>query len=762
MRRGASGALRLAITLLSLGAARTLSAQEIDCDPGDLEVRRLTFVGNRTFSDAELAAGIVTTPSGFLYRTFRIIGEPRCLDPVQLPLDSMRILVYYRNRGFYETTVGLDTTTVAENAIAVTFRITEGEPMIIESLDVTGLEDVPDSARIVRGIPLAAGQRFDQDLIEGAVAYLATALRNSGYPDASALRNHSTNTAAHSASVRLEAVPGTRARIGEIRIVTDTAPGGFTDPLIRRLLGLRVGDLYSAQRLLDAQRFLSQTGAFRHVGIGIVRDTLASTPDSLVTIQIQVIEAELRDVTVGPGWGTLDCVRLQGTFNDRNFFGGARQFELTARISKIGVGHPLDGAKDLCVKDVQEDPYSDTLNYRVTATLRQPGLFGLGPRNVPSITAYSERRSEYQAYLRSVPVGAVATMTAELRRNLSAALAYQLEYGRTDAEPAIYCAIFNICGQEERARVREAQRLAVASVTLSRDRQPAFGSGSSLRFDFRHASDAILSDPTLEFNTLVGDARRFWTFDNGVEIAARFNAGVVLGSRLSLEELTVSDYVPPQERLYAGGPNSVRGFAFNLLGPIAYVVDSFATVQEGGVTYFRAVQGDSTVTDPDAPVVRNWRAVPTGGNALAVANVEVRLPSPVLPRLLRYALFVDAGEVCNFELKQSTGGCTLADVRFTPGAGIRLASPVGPIRVDVAYNGYDRLTGVAYHTFSGDGDGAAAPLYCVSPGNTRAVDLGPDPPTQDETGTCGATWRPPQPRNFFQRLTFQFSIGEAF
>ncbi len=744
--------MRLAVSLLILAAARSLPAQEIDCDPGDLEVRQLDFVGNRTFSDAELSAGIVTTPSGTLYRYLRVFGSRRCLDPVQLPLDSMRLLVYYRNRGFYETRVGLDTASVADSAIAVTFTITEGLPVLIDTLRVTGLDGVPDSGRIMRGLPLALGQRYDQDVISAVRRYIANSLQNAGYPTAEVLLNTGLTYESRSARVDLNAIPGVRSRIGAVRILVDSGNRrDIEDPVIRRLIGLRVGELYSAQRLLDASRFLFQTGAFRHVSVTLAQDgSTVSGIDSLVTVQVQVIEGTLRDVRLGLGWGTLDCVRVQGTANDRNFFGGARQLELTGRISKIGRGHPLDGAEDLCTEAVKEDIYSDTLNYRVSGTLRQPGLFGLGPRNVPSLTGYSERRSEYLAYLRSVPVGGVATITRELRPNLNAALSYQLEYGRTDAQPAIYCALFNICGPEERARVRESQRLAVASLALSSDRQPPRGSGTSLRLDFRHASSAIYSDRSLEFNTLLGDARRFWTFENGVEIAARANAGVVLGRRISLDELTVSDYVPPQERLYAGGPNSVRGFAFNQLGPIAYVVERFDTIVDGGVTYYRARQGDD-----------EFRAVPAGGNALAVANLELRLPSPIFRQLIRYALFADAGEVCNFELRQAPGGCTLKAVRFTPGAGIRVASPVGPLRVDIAYNMYERPEGVAYHSFRGDVDGVTAPLYCVSPDNTRPITPG-DPPTQAETGECGATWEPPQPRGFFQRLTFQFSIGEAF
>jgi outer membrane protein insertion porin family/translocation and assembly module TamA len=761
MPRGAViGALRLACVLLF--AARTGLAQEIDCDPGDTEVRRLSFTGNRTFSDSRLADQIATTPSGTLYRYARFIGTKHCLDPVHLPLDSIRLLRFYQDRGFYDAVVDLDTTTVADHVIAVHFRITEGQPMRIDTLSVLGLEGLPDSARIRRGLPIARGQRFDKEALAGALSYITTSLRNSGYPDADVFRGYDTYYDQHIASVQLTVVPGVRARIGSVRIVVNGDTSGATqridDPVIRRLLGFEPGDLYSAQKLVEARRYLFQTGAYRHVEIGIVADSARPVSDSLVTVDVVLHEGPMRDVRVGIGWGTLDCVRVQGTTTDRNFIGGARQLELSARVSKIGNGYPLDGASALCTNTVRKDLYSDTLNYRLSATLRQPGLFGLGPRNIPSLTGYSEQRSEYRAYFRSVPIGGVAALTRDLGPGLSLALAYQLEYGRTDAQPAIYCALFNLCGAAERARVREKQPLAVASIGFSRDRTAsATTGGSSIRLDLRHASKAILSDPTLQFNTLIGDARRYWSIGNRAEIAARFYGGAVVGNRISLRGGTdglvrsVSEYVPPQERLYAGGPNSVRGFRFNELGPLVYVVDRFDSAFVGGQKYYRA---DSTTQD------LQWRAVPTGGNTLLVANLEARLPSPFLSDLISYAVFVDAGRVWNRDRSSTVAG-GFREIRVTPGGGIRVGSPVGPIRVDIGYNPYKRSPGVAYNAFRGEGDATSAPLYCVSPDNTRPIQDG-TPPVQVEVGPCSPTFVPKQPTSWVKRLTFNFSIGPAF
>jgi outer membrane protein assembly factor BamA len=73
----------------------------------------------------------------------------------------------------------------------------------------------------------------------------------------------------------------------------------------------------------------------------------------------------------------------------------------------------------------------------------------------------------------------------------------------------------------------------------------------------------------------------------------------------------------------------------------------------------------------------------TGGNSIVVANVELRVPSPFLGDRLRFAVFADGGTV--WERGGSGPGSTVA-FRVTPGGGIRFVTPLGPVRVDAAYN----------------------------------------------------------------------------
>jgi outer membrane protein assembly factor BamA len=177
-------------------------------------------------------------------------------------------------------------------------------------------------------------------------------------------------------------------------------------------------------------------------------------------------------------------------------------------------------------------------------------------------------------------------------------------------------------------------------------------------------------------------------------------------------------FVPPEERFYAGGPSTVRGFGRNELGPVVYVADSLRV---------DAVSGDTT------PV--GLRTSPVGSYGIALANAELRFPSPVWSSRLRLAAFVDVGRLWD----QTDAGLVSAGFRVTPGVGVRILTPLGPLRVDVAYNDYPRLAGPLYVTVPASGT------------HLGRLDL--------VTARYGG---PPRRQSFLGRLQVHFSVGEAF
>jgi len=141
----------------------------------------------------------------------------------------------------------------------------------------------------------------------------------------------------------------------------------------------------------------------------------------------------------------------------------------------------------------------------------------------------------------------------------------------------------------------------------------------------------ILSFDSTFFNTGV-DVRRYFDPFGGTIVAAKLKTSLIFPIG--------AGNVPLEERLYSGGATSVRGFPRSSLGPV------------------------------DA------NGIATGGNTLLEASLEFRIP---VAGILGLVGFCDAGNVW-----QEPATYRISELRYAAGAGVRLKTPVGPVRFDVA------------------------------------------------------------------------------
>lgn len=743
-----------AAALLAACAALPTNAngQDLRCSAGDIEVRGLDFNGNREFADAELANAIVTTPSAWARRFLDLpFSARRCLNEREFGNDRLRLILFYRRRGFPRVTVDTARIPAGRGGARVEFRISEGPQTVLRSLTIQGLDSLPNADEITAGIPIASGQRFDRTKIDAAIDLMTRRLRNSGYPGVSAHNQFATTDSGLVAFDTLTVDPGRLTRFGGVTIAVTPAPNKkrhIGDGTVQRIVGIDSGTIFREQALVDAQRALYQTDAYTHVAIAL--DSAGGTragADSIAPLDISLAENTMHAARLGAGYGTLDCFRATGELDDYNFLSGARHLRVQGRVSKIGIGRPLDGAADLCPQ-AKSDPYSDQLNYYLGATLSQPAFFGL--HTVPTLTAYTSRVSEYKVYVRTTSIGGVASLQYQKWQRTPITFGYTMDFGRTESQPALFCAVFNLCTAEERDRVQKNQRLAVVNAVVLHDATDdavAPTTGSLARFEIRHASPLVLSDSGLQFNTLLGEISHYIPVGGGNVLAMRLRGGIVFSGTFRSN----AGFIPPQERLYAGGPSSVRGFAQNELGAVTYIAPSYETVVvDSGDrvrTYYRYL-GKS----------KPRRVVPVGGNSLVVGNLELRLRSPVLPDVLQFGVFVDAGDVWNRGGSSTFGGFGL---KVTPGVQMAALTPVGPVRIVIGYNPYQQPAGPLYFE-STDNNGA---LPCVAPGNTLNVtidDSDPDNPRPVQSpGVCSG-YKPPPSKSFGSRLTFGLAIGQAF
>ena len=657
------------------GGAVSLQAQQSPVDLGPV-VRNVGFDGNRAYDDEQLSVVIATTQSAYFARAWWLrwagLGEKRHLDEIELRRDVLRLTAYYREGGFLE--VKVDTLVQrGEGFVNVRFKVEEGPPVVVDTFAIEGLEGLGERDRkeLTRDLPLERGDPFDRRAMLATADTLVARLHDLAFPSAQLYRGFTVDRARRKAVIQFSIEPGPAATVGAATIVglkeVDTS-------LVRRLLIAQPGQPFAQRDLYESQRLLYRTELFSYASVE-VDTTQFANGNTVVPIGVRIREGKFRRVRAAAGYGTNDCFRGGAAWTARNWLGGGRIFEVSARASKIGVGDPANwGLENSVCPELQHDPIgSSLLNYNTTVSVRRPAF--LSPFNTVTGALFAERRSEWQVYLREEQGGSFS-VRRETPKRVPVTGTYRLAWGKTTAPAITFCAYFNACTTEDIEALRQRRRLATlaALVTVPRANDPLDPSrGYNLSFEWAWSDRIIGSDPLTEFTRLQADASWYRPLSRNTVLAWRIRGGVLWSPPATFDSGTVS-FVPPDQRFYVGGPNDVRGYDRNELGPVVYTIpDEF--VSGGEVT--------------DTSRVERF---PSGGNTFGVGNVELRVPSPVWSSRVRFAFFADAGVLW----QRDQADLAPPVIRVTPGAGIRIATPLGPARVDVGYNPYDRASGPLY------------------------------------------------------------------
>ena len=269
-----------------------------------------------------------------------------------------------------------------------------------------------------------------------------------------------------------------------------------------------------------------------------------------------------------------------------------------------------------------------------------------------------------------------------------------------------------------------------------------------MRSEFRAGLTSDSASNIIYFYRGTFEGAGYTPFFGGV-IAARIQLARVFAPGAPV--VNGSPLIPQQERLFAGGQNSVRGFNQNLLGPLVYAFTNATKIVPDTTPDGKVFQTVKAGQSPDV-------AVPRGGTALAVSNLEYRRRVSWPTNKLQVAIFADAGTI----FESADQKFEWRNVRITPGFGARLDTPLGPFRVDLGYNPYEQVQGRALF-FTGNSTSAdqvtVGTIQCVSPGNTNFLANGAAPTL--DLSKCPATYRP-LTGGVLSRFVFHFSLGQAF
>jgi outer membrane protein insertion porin family len=649
-----------------------------------INVASLEFAGANSVSKDDLKRIVFTRTSSCrlvliaplckLSRSQLFIDRRRT-TPAALGEDITKLRVYYWQRGFREAQV--DTVLVpAKHGAAVTFRIVEGEPTRIGTLDVALHAPVLSARELTDAVVVRAGEPLDLIALDTTLNRLRDAVWNKGYGDVRVDTTVPRPDASHVVPVRIDVDPRWITRVGRVEFEGNRA---LTDATLRRGVLLRPGTLYTRDAVLESQRRLFQQPL-------IARAVVVTPPagDSVKTITVAVAEQQPRHVEATLGFNTIEFGEAALELR-HGALGAGRWLRLNGSVGNL-LAEQLNG-RGIFQQVIPENPGFDTdpfirPAYEASLTLTQPWI--RGARTSAALRAFANRR-----VLTGVAVDESAGGSVGIVRDLAPktpiGINYRLESTRVQAGAVYFCAGYGVCDAGTIQALSSRQRLAPIGASGWIDRSDDLDSptrGYTALLDVEHASQATGS--TFEHNRVMTDASYYKPFGSASTygavsppkvLALHVRAGMVRpfdSDRAALGVSTPGEGIAhPRTLFYAGGMQSVRGFAENELGPRVLQVRS-GSLLAAGCTVVSIASG---VCDPSGVPNDQLFPTPTGGSTLIEGNVELRVP---LLKALSGVAFVDAAHV------GTSGLATVGHAKgaVTPGIGFRYRSPLGVIRLD--------------------------------------------------------------------------------
>jgi outer membrane protein assembly factor BamA len=700
-------------------------------DPRDsMDVASLTFDGAKAVSTSDLKLVIFTRTSSCRL----ILFAPVCkLTPNLLFTDRRRttrdalgeditsLRVYYWRRGYREAQV--DTVLApAKRGVAVTFRIVEGEPTRVGTLTVTQRAPVLSPAELAGAVALREGEPLSLVALDSTLARLKVAVWNHGYGDVRIDTIIPAAATGHVVPVTIDVDPRWITRVG---VVDFDGNHALSDATLRRALLLQPGALYTHDAVLESERRLFQSPA-------IARALVVTPPagDSVKRISVAVTETSPHHASVTLGFNTIEFGQAAVDLRD-NVLGAGRWLALRAAAGNL-LGEQLNGHGIFRQAIPDGAPDASVFlqpTYQGSLTLTQPWI--AGARTSASVTLFGGRRS-LPGVVVDEDLGATVGVVRELAPRLPVGINYRIESTRLRGGAVYFCAGYGICDDATANALTSRQRLAPVSVSAWIDRADDLEAptrGYTAVLDAEHASGATGS--TFSHERIAADGAFYRAFGSSDVEEDQFPKVLALHGRAGW--VIPHGILHPRARFYAGGMQSVRGFAENELGPQVLQVRR-ASLLAAGCT-------DATITsgacDPSSIPSNEFFTRPTGGTSVLEGSAELRLP---LGSKLGGVVFLDGAYVGTNGLDLPAHGRGA----ITPGAGLRYRSPLGVLRIDLGLRpiGAQSLPVVAAVT---DASGVEHIVRLATEKSYSPIDPNP-----------GAL------RSLARRLVVHFAMGQAF
>ena len=612
---------------------------ELDYGLDERRLRRLEFVGVDFFGEDRLR-GLLGLRDAPWYRLF---GDPTYrLDRVEQGVEQIRGL--YRREGFHNVTVRLER--VEQDDVrgdVLRVEVEERARVLIDRLEIIDPaplteEQIRSQLRYREGGPAPARTSdLGNDIYRILDSYLARGHLGATVREDVA-RGDSTVT------LRYTMDPGPAYHVREVDIEGNDRV--FSEFIERELL-IRPGEPFEADLVARTEANLLDTGWFRDISFEPVQ---LDTTTAEATLRLRVVERPTGFWELGVGTGTEDRVRLSAGWGDRNVWRSGKGLTLRGRVL---------GSLESSVDDPGESEVF--VDHEEELLYRHPHFFGT--RFTGNANLFSRVESRPRSALELRQLGLLIN-TALLSRGPNT-VEIELGLQRTNKVELSDAIEFD----NGRAQTR--------SITLVATHDTRDDLFAPRRGQLRQLLLQLAGGPGLrgdnDFQKVLASQVVMLPFWRGSVFALRAQAGWVQAWWTSLDESGPRGGVPLEDRFFAGGSSSVRGYRENSLGPRLAANDEA----------LQAVLDPRFLTD----------RLSGGGSALLLLNAEFRFGLPLLSRFgFDGAVFFDSGNVWEnwssirldeIQLGGDVVGAQAARAyRTSVGFGLQYRTVVGPLRLD--------------------------------------------------------------------------------
>ncbi|WKT59337.1 BamA/TamA family outer membrane protein [Microbulbifer thermotolerans] len=478
----------------------------------------------------------------------------------------------------------------------ILYRVKPGPRYRIKSLSVT----MPESLREgLGGLPLEVGDPLVAEKVLAGVNRIKQYLA-----DNACLLEIDVSykaTVIHSeAAARLEyrVAPSPDVRVGEVYLegLTSVEPAYLRDKL-----QLNSGDCFNRGKIDAARLRLLRTNLISSA------NTRVSEPyGGLVDITFTLQERHHRTVSLGVGYTSDEGAGFSAGWEHRNILRRGEKIEVEAKVN----------------------PVQQTLKGELLA----PRFFSREQNLSASAELSNEDRDSYQA--KAITLG--ATVARKLSKHRTASIGAELKFSEVEESEELASA-------EDDSSDENYQLLSfpLGMKWDTTDKLLDARRGATVALEVRPYVDLGNTSTTFIKNTLVLTGyKTAETLRYQPTLALRIKAGVISG----IDNLDI----PADERFYAGGGGSVRGYAYQALGP-RLVVSS---------------DGETSLSDP------------IGGRALSELSIEGRFR---FSKSWGGVLFLDSGNA------YADPRPDFSDLYWGAGFGVRYNTSFAPLRFDIAF-----------------------------------------------------------------------------